>query len=176
NTEFYMQGGFSYHTNDVRGATQLYQPVSPDNPYYNTPTDGRIPLMIQTKGGEVGVRTAAVPHLQSTVEVWYLHSNSELLQSGDTGGTSPSQQPSNRYGIEVGNYYSLSEHWVLDADFADSRAIFTEDDPDDSTFYHTTSTGAREVCPKNSSCFGLIPTGGGTYLQNQYGKEVPEAV
>jgi len=37
NTELYLQGGFSYHTNDVRGSTQLYQPVSPDNPYYNTP-------------------------------------------------------------------------------------------------------------------------------------------
>ena len=29
---------------------------------------------------------------------------------------------------------------------------------------------------ENSTCFGLIPTGGGTFLQNQYGKEVPEAV
>ena len=37
NTEFYVQGGFSYHTNDVRGSTQLYEPVSPDYPYYNTP-------------------------------------------------------------------------------------------------------------------------------------------
>ena len=37
NTEFYLQGGFSYHTNDVRGSTQLYEPVSPDYPYYNTP-------------------------------------------------------------------------------------------------------------------------------------------
>jgi outer membrane receptor protein involved in Fe transport len=176
NTEFYLQGGFSYHTNDVRGSTQLYEPVSPDYPYYNTPNPIRIPFLVQTKGAEVGLRTAAVPHLQSTAEIWYLHSNSELLQDGDTGGTTPSLESSNRYGIEVGNYYTPQEHLVLDADFADSRAIFTQNDPYDSTFYYTTSAGTRQLCAKNSNCFGIIPAGGGTYLQNQYGKDVPEAV
>jgi hypothetical protein len=176
NTEFYVQGGFSYHTNDVRGSTQLYEPVSPDYPYYNTPNPIKIPFLVQTKGGEVGVRSAAVPDLQSTLEIWYLHSNSELLQDGDTGATTPSFEPSNRYGIEVGNYYTPSEHWAFDVDFADSRAIFSQDDADDASFYHTTSTGAQQLCAKNSNCFGVIPTGGGTYLQNEYGKEVPEAV
>ncbi|HTZ97091.1 MAG TPA: TonB-dependent receptor [Terriglobales bacterium] len=180
NSEFYVQGGFSYHTNDVRGSSQLYEPVSPDFPYYNTPTYNptnptKIPFLVATKGAEIGVRTAAIPQLQSTVEIWYLHSNSELLQDGDTGGTSPSQQSSNRYGIEVGNYYTPAEHLVFDADLADSRAIFTQDDADDSTFYTLTPTGPQ-LCARNSNCFGLIPTGGGTYLQNPYGKEVPEAV
>ena len=181
NTEFYLQGGFSYHTNDVRGSTQLYEPVSPDNPYYNTPVydmpnPNKISFLVQTKGGEVGVRTAAVPHLQSTVEIWYLHSNSELLQDGDTGGTSPSAQPSNRYGFEVGNYYTPSEHWVFDADFADSRALFTENDPDDSTFYsYNSTTSSYRLCPKNSNCHG-VGLGPNPYQQSPYGKEVPEAV
>ncbi len=175
NTELYVQGGASYHTNDVRGSTQQYEPVSPDYPYYNTPNPIKIPFLAQTKGAEVGARTVAVPQLQSTVEVWYLHSNSELLQDGDTGGTSASVQSSNRYGIEVGNYYTPTEHLVFDGDFADSRAIFTQNDPDDSTFYTSTPAGPQ-LCAKNSNCFGLIPTGGGTYLQNPYGKEVPEAV
>jgi outer membrane receptor protein involved in Fe transport len=175
NTEFYVQGGFSYHTNDVRGSTQLYEPVSPAFPYYNTPNPIKIPFLVQTKGAEVGVRTAAVPQLQSTVEIWYLHSNSELLQDGDTGGTTPSIESSNRYGIEVGNYYTPTQHLVFDADFADSRAIFTQNDPYDSTFYTSTPTGPR-LCARNSNCFGLIPIGGGAYLQNPNGKEVPEAV
>jgi outer membrane receptor protein involved in Fe transport len=190
NTEFYLQGGFSYHTNDVRGSTQPYEPVSPDYPYYNSPTPVPVPFLAQTKGAEAGVRTAAVPHLQSTVEIWYLHSNGELLQDGDTGGTTPSSESSNRYGMEVGNYYAPSEHWVFDADFADSRAIFTQNDPYDSTFYTQTSAGPR-LCARNSNCFGLIPTGStpsgmvtpatvsygnSGYLQNQYGKDVPEAV
>ncbi len=190
NTELYLQGGFSYHTNDVRGSTQLYEPVSPDYPYYNSPTPVPVPFLAQTKGGEVGVRTAAVRHLQSTAEIWYLHSNSELLQDGDTGGTTPSMQSSNRYGFEVGNYYTPAEHWVFDTDFADSRAIFTQDDPFDSTFY-TNASGTQQLCARNSNCYGVIPTGStpagtvnsatvsygdGGYLQNPYGKEVPEAV
>jgi outer membrane receptor protein involved in Fe transport len=175
NTEFYVQGGASYHTNDVRGSTQLYEPVSPDYPYYNTPNPIKIPFLVQTKGAEVGVRTAAVPQLQSTVEVWYLHSNSELLQDGDTGGTTPSVESSNRYGIEVGNYYTPTQHLVFDADFADSRALFTQNDPYDSTFYTSTPT-SPQLCARNSNCYGPIPIGGGAYLQNPYGKEVPEAV
>ena len=175
NTEFYINGGFSFHSNDVRGATQTFEPISPDNPYLNTPV-AKIPLLIQTKGAEVGVRTAAVPHLQSTVELWYLHSNSELLQSGDTGGTSPSQQSSERWGIEVGNYYTPTEHLVFDADFADSRALFTQNDPDDSTFYYyNQATGTYQLCPPNSNCLG-VGLGPTPYLQNSVGKYVPEAV
>ena len=198
-TEFYLQGGFSYHTNDVRGSSQLYEPVSPDYPYYNSANPVKVPFLVETKGGEVGVRTSAIRHLQSTAELWYLHSNSELLQDGDTGGTTPSVQSSNRYGIELGNYYTPAKYFVLDADFADSRAIFTQNDPYDSTFYTTNlqaaSTGPA-LCAKNSNCYGLIalgttpagaPTqsnwsnwnidyGNGAYLQNSLGRQVPEAV
>jgi len=129
-TEFYVQGGFSYHSNDVRGATQTVEPVSSENPYPNTPIE-RIPLMIPTKGAEVGVRTLAVSHLQSTLSFWYLHSASELQQSGDTGGTTASRQPSNRYGVEWANYYTPLEHLAFDFDMAASRANFTEIDEDD---------------------------------------------
>ena len=130
NTEFFVQGGFSFHSNDARGATQTVEPVSAANPFPHTPASP-IPLLIQTKGAEVGVRTLVVPHLQSTLSFWYLHSNSELLQDGDTGGTSPSEQSSNRYGFEWANYYTPREHLALDFDLADSRALFTAIDPDD---------------------------------------------
>jgi outer membrane receptor for Fe3+-dicitrate len=129
-TEFYVQGGFGFHSNDARGATQTVEPVSGENPYPNTPTS-RIPLLIQTKGAEIGVRTLAVPHLQSTVSLWYLYSDSELQQSGDTGGTVASKQPSNRYGVEWANYYPPWEHWAFDFDMACSRALFTSIDEDD---------------------------------------------
>ena len=77
------------------------------------------------------MRTLAVPHLQSTVSLWYLHSDSELQQDGDTGGTVASASPSNRYGFEWANYYTPLEHWAFDFDMADSRARFTSIDPDD---------------------------------------------
>jgi outer membrane receptor protein involved in Fe transport len=129
-TEFYVQGGFSFHSNDARGATQTVEPVSANNPYPNTPSS-KIPLLIPTKGAEIGVRTLAIPHLQSTVSLWYLHSDSELQQDGDTGSTVASKQPSNRYGIELANYYSPTEHLTFDFDLADSRARFTATDPGD---------------------------------------------
>jgi len=140
-TEFYVQGGFSFHSNDVRGATQTVEPVSADYPYPNTPV-GRIPLLIPTKGAEIGVRTAAIPHLQSTVSLWYLRSASELEQDGDTGGTIPSSQPSNRYGVEWANYFTPTRHWAFDFDMAVSRARFTSIDEDDAA---PDSAGGRWV-------------------------------
>jgi len=128
-TEFYVQGGFSFHSNDARGTTQRIEPISPDYPF-PTPSTPIRPL-VPTKGAEIGVRTVAVPHLQSTLSLWYLHSASELQQDGDTGGTVASESPSNRYGIEWSNFYTPMENLVFDFDFADSRALFTAIDPDD---------------------------------------------
>jgi hypothetical protein len=141
NTEFYAQGGFSFHSNDGRGTTQTVEPISVDNPYPNTASE-KIPPLVQTKGGEIGARTVAVPHLQSTVSLWYLRSNSELQQSGDTGGTSASAQPSNRYGVEWANYYTPREHLAFDFDFANSRAQFIEIDGDDAA---PSSAGGKRV-------------------------------
>ena len=102
------------------------------------------------------MRTSAVPHLQSTFSLWYLYSHSELQQDGDTGGTVASASPSNRYGIEWANYYTPTEHLVFDLDMADSRARFTEIDPDDAAYTNV---------------------GGGPYpVQGPGGKLVPEAV
>jgi hypothetical protein len=129
-TELYVQGGFSFHSNDGRGTTVTVQPISAENPYPNTPAQS-IPGLIQTKGAEVGARTLALPNLQSTLSLWYLHSDSELQQSGDTGGTVPSKQASNRFGVEWANYYTLLEHLSLDLDVADSTAHFVSTDADD---------------------------------------------
>ena len=163
NTEFYLQGGFSFHSNDGRGSTQVVEPVSPDNPYPDTIMP-KIPPLVQKKGGEIGVRTTAVPHLQSTFELWYLHSNSELTQDGDTGGTSPSEQSSNRYGLEWANYYTPTEHLAVDFDIADSRAQFTQFDPDDATIWVSnlpltaTVTTAAQTTTTIYNASGCLPT------------------
>jgi len=176
-TEFYLQGGFSFHSNDGRGSTQKVEPVSPDYPYPGQ-IQPKISPLVEQKGGEIGARTTAIPHLQSTFELWYLHSNSELTQDGDTGGTLPSEQSSNRYGLEWANYYTPTEHLAFDADIADSRAQFTLVDPFDASYQvvnaplYVCTTGA-------ASC----PTVSGNYDGNVYwqqagpgGKLVPEAV
>jgi outer membrane receptor protein involved in Fe transport len=70
----------------------------------------------------------AIPHLQSTLTVWTLHLNSELVFSGDDGTTQPSR-PSTRRGIECANYYSPMKWLVFDGDVSWSRARFTAVDP-----------------------------------------------
>ena len=151
-TEFYAQGGFSYHSNDGRGATQNVEPTSADNPIPNTAVS-KIAGLVQTKGAEIGVRTLALPDLQSTLSLWYLHSDSELQQDGDTGSTVASKQPSDRYGVEWANYYTPIKHLALDLDLAESSARFTSPDPAD----------AAPVSPGSTA-----PGAGGT--------RVPEAV
>lgn len=153
-TEIYVQGGFSYHSNDARGATQSFQPVSADYPYPNTKAQ-RIPLLIQTRGGEVGVRTLAVPHLQSTVSLWYLRSDSELQQNGDTGGTVASKQPSDRWGVEWANFYSPVDRVTFDFDLADSRARFRSLDNGDAA---PSSPGGKRV----PEAVGLVISAGAT--------------
>ena len=191
NTELYLQGGFSFHSNDGRGSTQVVEPVSPDYPYPNTIMPKISPL-VQQKGGEIGVRNVAVPHLQSTFELWYLHSNSELTQDGDTGGTIASEQSSNRYGIEWANYYTPAEHLAFDFDIADSRAQFTQLDPFDATIWVanlpltatvTSATGTSATIYSASGCPATAPSTripGCVYVnwqqQGPGGKLVPEAV
>jgi outer membrane receptor protein involved in Fe transport len=86
---------------------------------------------------------------------WYLHGDSELQQSGDTGGTIPSQQPSNRGGLEWPNYYTRIEHLAFDLEVADSIARFT-------------STDAADAAPDSSGCthvpeaVGLVIASGAT--------------
>jgi hypothetical protein len=191
NTELYLQGGFSFHSNDGRGSTQVVEPVSPDYPYPNTIMPKISPL-VEQKGGEIGVRTVAVPHLQSTFELWYLHSNSELTQDGDTGGTIPSEQSSNRYGLEWANYYTPAEHLAFDADVADSRAQFTQLDPFDAAIWvsnlpltatvatsalATTTIYSASGCPSTAPA---TPIPGCVYVnwqqQGPGGKLVPETV
>jgi outer membrane receptor protein involved in Fe transport len=113
-TELYLNGGFGFHSNDARGVTAS--------------TDASGPL-VRTKGAEVGVRTTAVPGLQSSLSLWLLDIDSELVFAGDAGTTEPSR-PSRRYGIEFANFYSPAKWLTFEADFALSHARFTEDAPE----------------------------------------------
>ena len=174
NTESYVQGGFSFHSNDGRGTTQTIEPISPDDPYPNTPI-AKIPALIPTKGAEVGIRTAAIPHLQSTLSLWYLYSASELQQDGDTGGTVASPQSSNRYGVEWANYYTPLQHLAIDFDLANSTALFTSVDSDDAAqsavngIVTTSYINSEGNTITNSFADSVLQSGPG-------GKRVPEAV
>ncbi len=115
-TEFYLNGGLGFHTNDARGANTTVDPNT------GLPVPKAVPL-VQSQGAEIGVRTLAVPNLQSTLTFWALDLNSELVFDGDTG-TTEATGPSRRLGIEWANYYTPTKWLTIDADFADSRARY----------------------------------------------------
>lgn len=119
-TEFYANAGTGFHSNDARGTT-----ITRDGD--GNPVD-RVTPLVRARGAELGVRTVAVPHLQSTLTVWTLHLDSELVFSGDDGTTQPSR-PSTRRGIEWASYYSPATWLVFDGDLSWSRARFTAFDP-----------------------------------------------
>jgi outer membrane receptor protein involved in Fe transport len=112
-TEFYLSGGLGFHSNDARGVTASVDPAD---------------ALVQTQGAEVGVRSAWLPGLHSTLAFWWLDIDSELLFVGDAGVTEASR-PSRRYGIEIANYYNPTEWLTLDLDWSLSHARFRDDDP-----------------------------------------------
>jgi hypothetical protein len=116
-TEFYLNGGLGFHTDDARGANTT------EDPKTGLPVPRALPIA-QTEGAEVGVRTLAVPNLQSTFTAWVLRLQSELMFDGDTGTTVPSTNPSLRMGLEWANYYRPTKWLTIDADFAASQAHF----------------------------------------------------
>ena len=116
-TEFYVNAGSGFHSNSALGTTLRFDTNG-------NPADPVTPL-VRAKGAEVGVRTVAVSHLQSTVSLWTLRLGSELVYNGDIGATEPGPA-SKRYGVEFANYYSPKPWLVFDGDVSWSRARFTE--------------------------------------------------
>jgi hypothetical protein len=120
-TEVYANAGMGYHSNDARGAVIRVDPVSGDSVDRVTP-------LVRARGAEAGLRTVRIRGLQSTVAVWYLDLDSELLFVGDAG-TTKAGRPSRRIGVEWTNYARLAPWLTLDADLALTRARFRDDDP-----------------------------------------------
>ncbi len=120
-TELYVNAGLGFHSNDARGATITVDPATGE------PAD-RVTPLVRARGLEGGVRTVALRGLQSSVAVWMLGIDSELIFVGDAGSTEAGR-PSRRYGIELANYYRVRPWLTLDADITWSRPRFTDEDP-----------------------------------------------
>jgi outer membrane receptor protein involved in Fe transport len=119
-TEFYVNAGEGFHSNDARGVLAVRDPSG-------APITLVTPL-VKATGAEVGVRTVALPHLQSTLTLWMLRLDSELTWDGDTFGSVPSPA-SKRSGIEFANYYSPKRWLTFDADASWSQARYRDDNP-----------------------------------------------
>ena len=94
-TEFYGNAGYGLHSNDIRGATITVDPIDKV-----TPQD-RVPLLVRSKGAELGIRTKAVEGLTSSLAVFVLDFDSELLFVGDAGTTEAEPpQPARRRRVD----------------------------------------------------------------------------
>ena len=122
-TEYYLNYGRGFHSNDLRGATISVDPKNPAIPAT------REALLVRATGYEAGLRTAIISNLQSTFTVFRLDIQSELLFQGDAGTTIDSGRPSKRVGFEFTNLYTLNSWLSVDADVAFTRARFSDGDP-----------------------------------------------
>ncbi|QJD29645.1 TonB-dependent receptor [Methylococcus geothermalis] len=117
-TEFFVNMGYGFHSNDARGAVESVNPTNGDPVHAVTP-------MVRSKGAEIGARSQYIPGLNSTLAFWFLHTASELVFTGDAGTTEPTG-PGNRYGVEWANYYQATDWLTLDADLAFTKSYYTD--------------------------------------------------
>jgi len=122
NTEYFLNAGRGFHSNDARGTTIRVDPTDGV-----TPVDRVDPLVAAT-GAEVGFRSGALAGLQLYGALWGLELDSELLFVGDGGITEPSRE-SRRYGVELGAFWTPLDWLILDVDYAWSHARFRGSDP-----------------------------------------------
>ncbi len=120
-TEFFFNAGRGFHSNDARGTTASVEPKTLD------PVD-RVPGLVAARGLEWGARTEWIPGLQSSVALWKLDFDSELVYVGDAGATE-ANRPSTRRGIEWNNRYIPLPWLLVDADLAWTHARFSDSDP-----------------------------------------------
>jgi outer membrane receptor protein involved in Fe transport len=120
-TEFFFNAGRGFHSNDARGTTATVDPKTGD------PVD-KVPGLVAARGMELGARTEWFPGLQSSLALWKLDFNSELVYVGDVGATEPNR-PSTRRGLEWNNRYIPLPWLLLDADLAWTHARFSNADP-----------------------------------------------
>ncbi|MEP6473297.1 MAG: TonB-dependent receptor plug domain-containing protein [Gemmatimonadota bacterium] len=114
--EFYLSGGFGFHSNDARGTTITVDPGT------GAAVD-RVNPLVRSRGAEFGLRLSPVAGLRTTMSVWGLNLDSELLFTGDGGTTEPSAA-SRRGGITFANFYRATSQLALDADISFARARF----------------------------------------------------
>jgi hypothetical protein len=114
-TEVFANAGRGFHSNDARGVVAKVD------------TAAAVPALVPSKGAEIGLRSDIVPGLQTSLALWRLDSDSELVYSADSGGTEPNGA-SRRHGVEWNNHLVLSRWLLVDADMAWTSARYADAD------------------------------------------------
>lgn len=144
-TEFFFNAGRGFHSNDARGTTARIDPRTGE-------AVDTVPPLVSSKGWELGARTEALPGLQSSIALWALRFDSELVYVGDAGATEASTG-SKRRGIEFNNRWTPVPWFLLDADLAWTHARFDNGDRIPNAVDKVASVAAtlRELGPWSAS-------------------------
>lgn len=117
-TEFYLNYGLGYHSNDARGINTTIDPNT------GKPVDKVDPL-VRTQSSEIGLRSQIVPALTTTLALFWIDSDSELVYIGDAG-VNEAGPSSRRYGIELTTYWRPAPWFSFDAELALTHARFKD--------------------------------------------------
>ena len=148
-TELFFNAGRGLHSNDARGTTIVRDPKN-DDPLTNAVD--KVPPLVASRGAELGLRTEALPGLQSSLALWTLRFDSELVFVGDAGATEASAG-SRRRGVEFNNRWTPRSWLLFDADFAWTHARFDNGDRIPNAVDRVASVAAtvRELGPWSAS-------------------------
>ncbi len=121
-TELFFNWGGGFHSNDARGVVLAVDPATglPAPP---------VDALVRQWGTEVGVRTQLLDRVTSSVSLWHLESESELLYVGDAG-TNEAGPATERYGIEWATYWNPCDWLQFDSELAVSEARFRNEPVD----------------------------------------------
>jgi len=134
--DLFANSGYGFHSNDARG---------------NVATNGNGSLA-RALGAEAGVRTSYLPHSRFSADFWYLHLDSELVWSGDEGGTQPSGS-TKRYGVDLEGSYNPFPWLRMDANVSIAHSAFVA---------NAGNGSALALAPK------LMGQGGITYINGRF--------
>jgi hypothetical protein len=101
----FANAGSGFHSNDAR----------------SNAASGGTGALARALGAEVGFRTAILAHARIAADLWYLHLDSELVWSGDAGGTEASD-PTQRYGVDLEIAYNPLGWLRLDGTLSIARS------------------------------------------------------
>jgi outer membrane receptor protein involved in Fe transport len=117
-TEYFLDFGQGFHSNDARGTT-----ISVDPNDGVTPASKVTPL-VRATGAEAGVRSKLTPELEVAAALWMLNLDSELVLDNDASAIVP-QGATRRHGLELSAGWHPQRWMRVDVDLAWTHARFS---------------------------------------------------
>jgi hypothetical protein len=121
-TEYFLDFGQGFHSNDARGTVMHVDPNDGVTPV------SRVTPLARATGAEAGARTTPISQLELTLALWTLRLDSELILDNDASSIVPSRA-TRRCGIESTVAWRAYPGVRVDLDLAWTHARYVDPDP-----------------------------------------------